>query len=980
MPMTATHPHSAASRGSASPTSHPITVTTAQRSVRFQRFAAELAQLPGTPIEHEDDPLTRIANAHDASHYLLIPQGVVRPQSAEQVARIMAAADRCNLEVSFRSGGTSLSGQASTDALMVDTRRGFQKITVLDQGKRVRVQPGATVTMVNTYLAPYQRKLGPDPASSNACTIGGVVANNSSGMHCGTRFNTYQTLESLQFILPSGTFIDSADPNATTQFREQEPELFAGLEQMRRQILDNPQLVRKIEHQYSMKNTMGYGLNSFLDYENPLDIFTHLLIGSEGTLAYIAEATFRTLEVKPAVSTGLLVFSNLIDASSAVPQLVADGFQTAELLDATSLRVAQQTGSVARSIMNIDVEDHAALLVEFTGDSQEELADRYHSALPNLQQLPLAVPHEMTADAQERGLLWATRNNLYAAVAGARPSGTNALLEDVVVPVQQLGRACDDLTRLFAEHNYPGSVIFGHAKDGNVHFLLNEQFRDAQKLERYKQFTEDMVDVILGYDGSLKAEHGTGRIMAPYIERQFGPELYGIMRRIKDLADPKRMLNPGVIITDDPEDYVRNLKVADPIEKVADHCVECGYCEPVCPSRNLTLTPRQRIVVRREIAAAELRGDTELAEQLREQWQYSGQDTCAVDGMCLTRCPVGINTGDLIRELRADSAGSLAQHSWKAAAQGWEVAAKGGAVAMTVADKLPGTLVEGVTNVARTVLNPDTMPKYKKQLPQGGPWRNTVNTEHADFVFFPACVNEMFGGIDGAGEPALNASQAFEALARRAGLQWRTPQRIGGMCCGTPWKSKGMTKGYAVMQQRVLQALWEASEQGKLPIVCDAASCTEGLQVMRDIVKEAALQDPKWQQLQIVDAMQFTAETLLPALEVRQQLQSLVLHPTCSLTHLGLIPQMQTIAEAIAVEVVIPKRWGCCGYAGDRGMLHPELTATATQAEAAEVNERVYEAYASVNRTCEQGMTEATGHNYQNLLQLLEWATRATAS
>lgn len=973
--MTATHVHSPVPGDAAGPES-PITVTAAARSARFQRFAQELAKYPGESIEHHDDPLTRIANAHDASHYLLIPQGVVRPQSAEQVARIMAAADRCDLEVTFRSGGTSLSGQACTDALMVDTRRGFQDITVLDDGKRVRVQPGATVTMVNSYLAPYKRKLGPDPASSNACTIGGVVANNSSGMHCGTQLNTYQTLDSLKFILPSGTFIDTAAENATAEFREQEPELFEGLTQLRRYILDHPELVRKIEHQYSMKNTMGYGLNSFLDYENPLDIFTHLLIGSEGTLAYIAEATFRTIEVKPEVSTGLLVFSNLIDASSAVPQLVADGFQTAELLDATSLKVAQGNGSAARSIMNIDVVDHAALLVEFTGDTQEELQDRYQAALPNLKSLPLAIPHEMTSDATERGLLWATRNNLYASVAGARPTGTNALLEDVVVPVEKLGMACDDLTKLFAAHNYPGSVIFGHAKDGNVHFLLNEQFRDAQKLERYKIFTEEMVDVILGYDGSLKAEHGTGRIMAPYIERQFGPELYGVMRKIKDLADPKRMLNPGVIITDDPTEYVQNLKVADTIEKVADHCVECGYCEPVCPSRNVTLTPRQRIVVRREIAAAENRGDTELAEQLREQWKYNGQDTCAVDGMCLTRCPVGINTGDLIRQLRADVANPVLQQGWKAAAHGWGMAAKGGSVALSVANRLPSGLLEGITATARKVISEDVMPMYKGQLPGGGPWRKEVTTRHADFVFFPACVNEMFGGIDGDGKPAMNSTQAFQELALRAGLSWRTPKNIGSMCCGTPWKSKGMLKGYAVMQLRVLRGLWDASEEGTIPIVCDAASCTEGLQVMRDVVKEAALQDPKWKKLKIIDAVEYCATTMVPLLEIRRQLQSLVLHPTCSLTHLGLIEEMRTIGAAVSQEVVIPKHWGCCAYAGDRGMLHPELTKSATRQEAAEVNQRKYEAYASVNRTCEQGMTEATGQNYQNLMQLLEWATR----
>ena len=204
----------------------PITHPHADEDPQFRRFLNTLQSNGKEHIDYADDGLSRIAQAHDASHYLLVPRGIMRPDSADQVARIMAAADRCNLQVSFRAGGTSLSGQATTDAVMVDTRRRFQDIEVLDNGRKVRVQPGATIQMVNAYLSLYKRKLGPDPASSSACTIGGVVANNSSGMHCGTQFNTYQTLDSLVFILPSGTVINSADHDAEQQFRTQEPELF----------------------------------------------------------------------------------------------------------------------------------------------------------------------------------------------------------------------------------------------------------------------------------------------------------------------------------------------------------------------------------------------------------------------------------------------------------------------------------------------------------------------------------------------------------------------------------------------------------------------------------------------------------------------------------------------------------------------------------------------------------------------------------
>ncbi|MFW0169789.1 FAD-binding and (Fe-S)-binding domain-containing protein [Rothia sp. P4278] len=940
-------------------------------------FAAELRDITHSDF-FSNSSLDRLAMAHDASHYLLVPGAVVRPQSATDMGKIFAAADRHNLPLTFRSGGTSLSGQAGTEGLLIDTRRHFRGIEVLDGGQRVRVQPGATVQAVNTALAPYGRKLGPDPASISACTIGGVVANNSSGMSSGTEFNTYKTLDSMVFILPSGTVIDTAEPDADAQLAAQEPALHEGLTRLRRQILDNPASVAKIQQQFSMKNTMGYGLNSFVDYELPVKILEHLMIGSEGTLGFVASATYRTLPVLSHVTTGLLTFSNLIDATKAIPQLVEAGTATAELLDATSIRVAQRTGQVPESLAAIEVIDHATLLVEFSGNSAEEITHQQDQAAPMLAGLPTVLPVRMTSDAAERNKLWAARRGLYTTVAGARPSGTNALLEDVVVPVEKLGTTCQSLSELFDAHGYQDSVIFGHAKDGNIHFMLNEQFRDAKLLKRYEAFTEDMVQLILDADGSLKAEHGTGRIMAPYVRRQFGDELYRIMCELKALIDPNNVFNPGVVLSDDPASYIQNLKVAEPVEEEVDRCVECGYCEPVCPSKDLTLTPRQRIVIRREIQAAQAEGNTALADQLATEYTYHGVQTCAVDGMCLTRCPVQINTGDLVRRLRSEQQNKAAAKGWDLAAKNWAAVDSTAGLALTTAKALPFPLPKTATDIGRKLLGTDLVPSYKKDLPAGGKSRAPQPNPRAEIVFFPACVGAMFGGVDSTGAPAPSATEAFTTLCQRAGVEFTVPEGIKSLCCGTPWKSKGYTDGYQHMADRVLDILWAASQGGRLPIVCDASSCTEGLQVMKE---KAAASGPgasgrDYSQLTFIDSVEFAADRLLTALTVTGPIASLALHPTCSVTHLGIASKFVQVAQAISPDAVVPQAWGCCAYAGDRGMLHPELTASATAAEAAEVNSRSFEAYASTNRTCEQGMTEATGHTYQNILQLLEKATR----
>lgn len=235
---------------------------------------------------------------------------------------------------------------------------------------------------------------------------------------------------------------------------------------------------------------------------------------------------------------------------------------------------------------------HAALLVEFQEASPASLAAREEGAAELLASLPLASAAALTTDPVTRAQLWHIRKGLFTTVAEARPSGTNALLEDIAVPVERLGETCERLIELFDKHGYEESVIFGHAKDGNIHFLINERFDDAANLARYEAFTEEMVDLVLARGGTLKAEHGTGRIMAPFVTRQYGDELYDVMWQVKRLIDPEGLLNPGVLLTEDPLGYTRDLKTAPTVESEVDRCVECGYCAPACPSKNITLTPR----------------------------------------------------------------------------------------------------------------------------------------------------------------------------------------------------------------------------------------------------------------------------------------------------------------------------------------------------------------------------------------------------
>ena len=904
------------------------------------------------PDQITDSLFDRVSIANDASHYLLTPTMVAKPKTAQQMSEIFKITQKHALGITFRSGGTSLSGQSVTDSLLVDTRKNFKEIEVLENGLKVRVQPGLTVNRVNASLRKYGRKLGPDPASEIACTIGGVIANNSSGMACGTEFNTYKTLSSLVFVLPSGTLIDSSQTDADEHLRIKEPEIYAGLIALRKRIVEKPQLVEKIKNAYSIKNTMGYGLNSFVDFEKPIDILTHLIVGSEGTLAFIAEATFNTLPLLSKSATSLLIFDELELATKSLPTLKDSDAAVIELLDISSLKVAQREHMADTVLKHLEFKNHAGLLIEYQAETDTQLDGLINNAHQVFKDLPIKSG-ELTKSAEIRNELWHARKGLYAAVAGNRPSGTTALLEDISVPMKHLHETTTHLSELLKKHRYLDSVIFGHAKDGNLHFLLNEKFHDPSSLQRYEDFTQDMVELVLSHDGSLKAEHGTGRIMAPYVKRQFGAELYQIMVDLKRLIDNRNILNPGIIINENSNIHIENLKVSPVIDQEVDKCVECGYCETVCPSKDLTLTPRQRITIRRVKKDAERNNDQELLDAINANYDYQAIDTCAVDGMCATACPVHINTGDLVKRLRSEQQSFVSQSIGSLAASKWSVATNLLSGVLTTAKNLPAPLVESVNKILRSISGENSMPMWNKTLPIGGKERSSLKSSNPDLVYFPSCVNSLYGESD--------IQKAFLNLCEKAGLNVLIPEGIQDLCCGTPWASKGLTQGYEVMALKTKKEIMRQVTKENLVVVSDATSCTHGL---TQIFGET--------QIPVVDVLQFVNEKILPNLKVKTKLSSLALHPTCSGVELGINKHMTSLAEAISEQVILPLDWSCCGFAGDRGLLHPELTESATRKQAQELSSHKYVAYASSNRPCQIGLSIATGQNYVHLVELVD--------
>ncbi len=928
-----------------------------------------------------DRVLTRASDivryASDASPYRLFPKAIVMAHDAADVSKVIAYGRRTSTPVVFRAGGTSLNGQGQTDGILIDVRRHFRGVAVEDDGTRVRVKPGTLLGDANRVLAPYGHKLGPDPASTDIACVGGVLANNSGGMRCGVTYDSYETVRELSFVLPSGTAIDTAGAGAEQRFAEAEPELAAGLLQIRDEILADGELVERIRRKYSIKNTTGYRLCAFLDAETPLEIFRRLLIGSEGTLGFIAEAVFETVRQPARTTVAWLHFPSVDAALEPVQELVGAGARAVELMVAPALIVASYNiRGTPESWRELDPFS-AALLVEFGGCNEGELEAAEVRAAEVLAGRELIREPEFHRDAETIEVYWTVREGMHGLVGKMRAPGTALIVEDVCVPPSQMAEMAKDLQGLLTEHGFlPG--VAGHASAGNLHFMLTPDFAKPEDLRRYDEFMEGLIELVIDrYDGSLKAEHGTGVNMAPFVEREWGPKATELMRRIKRLADPDGVLGPGVLINDDPGVHLRNLKTTPSIEAEVDTCVECGFCEPVCPSRHLTTTPRQRIVLRREMARQA--PGSPVLEALLDEFEYDAIQTCAADSACLLACPVGIDTGKFVKELRATQHSDRAQQLALRLAGRWDAAERAARASLGAASRgrVARAAVRGATRVTRSALSSELLPEWPRNMPYPAPATlPETSRQTAAAVYMPACVNRIFGRARGPGADRKSLAEALVAVSERAGLPLWIPPDVGGHCCATPWTSKGYERGARRMANHTIDALWRWSEGGELPVVCDASSCTLGLTddavgLLSEINAE------RHARMEILDSIAWVSGRLLPRLRVERKLAAVTVHPPCASRHLELDGSLASIAAVLADDVTVPIASTCCGFAGDRGMLHPELPQAAIADEAAEIAGQDFDAHMCSNRTCEIGLQQGTGRPYESFVFALEELTAA---
>lgn len=916
------------------------------------------------------DPLRTLAYGTDASLYRLIPKLVARVDSEDEMRRILALAHQHGTPVTFRAAGTSLSGQAVTDSVLLQLGDGWRGWKIGPDAATITLQPGLIGGHANRYLAPYRRKIGPDPASINTCQIGGIAANNASGMCCGTAQNSYQTLKSMRVMLANGAVLDTGDPASREAFRASHGALLDRLAELGQRTRADAALAERIRAKFKIKNTCGYSLNALVDYEDPFEILQHLMIGSEGTLGFIAEITYHTVEEHTHKATALMIFPDIQTACEAVAALKSQPVAAVELMDRASIRSVENKAGMPAYFKELP-ETAAALLVETRAMDSVSLTAQVEAITAGIAAISTLLPFQFTDRPEEFTQLWAIRQGLFPSVGSARATGTTVIIEDVAVPVPRLAAMTLDLQRLFDKHGYTGSIIFGHALEGNLHFVITPDFANSAETERYKHFMDDVCQMIVHqYDGSLKAEHGTGRNIAPFVELEWGQQAYRLMREIKALFDPRNLLNPGVILNDDPEAHLKHIKPMAAVDPLVDKCIECGFCEPNCPSRALTLSPRQRIVGLREMARLRAAGeDGSRLKTINEAYQYQGIDTCAADSLCSLTCPVGINTGTMMLKQREQQRGKVAH--WVGdlmANQFTSVTAvtRLGLGAANLSHKIFGAWLQGSVIGAARKLSGDRIPLWNRYMPTAGALPKPeakAASNRPRVVYFPSCASRTMGPAKGDPEAdALPVKTA--ALLRKAGFEVILPEDRASLCCGQPFASKGLPEQADAKRAEMEQALRKASRDGQDPIVIDTSPCS--LRLKRNQEQSG---------LKLYDITEFLHDFVLERLALRKLPETVALHPTCSTTHMGLQAKLKAIAERCVEKVVIPDRISCCGWAGDKGFTHPELNASALRDLPAALPDECRSGY-STSRTCEIGLSLHSGRYYRSIVYLVDRCAR----
>ncbi|PAF54244.1 lactate dehydrogenase [Helicobacter sp. 13S00482-2] len=921
-----------------------------------------------------EDYLRRFAYGIDASCYRYIPKLVIKAYNEDEIIKIYALSQKYTIPITFRAAGTSLSGQACSNEVLVITTHNWENIEVKEDGNLIKLSCGVIGSQANEALKPYGKKIGPDPATISSAMIGGILSNNSSGMCCGVKQNSYNTIRSIRVILADGTLLDTSDAKSVENFKQTHQKMIEEILELRKEILADEELKAIILKKYKIKNTTGYSINSLVDFSDVIEIIKHLFIGSEGTLGFISGCEYECVEDYPYKACALLFYENIQIAAKAV-NIFADLqslIQSAEIMDYASLKSVQNFKGIPDIIHQIQ-NHNACILIQTQASDKQILQNNLDSISKAISYIPTVLPPLISDDEKIYSSWWKTRKALLPIAASSRRKGSCVITEDICFQINLLGTGIKMIEKLFEKYGFKDNgIIFGHALSGNIHFIITPILSNKDEFENFESLIKEMSQNIVDLKGSIKAEHGTGRMIAPFVELEWGKKAYEINKKIKHIFDPNNLINPDVIISNNPNIHLKNLKPSTEIEEYLDACMECGFCEKICPSKNLTLTPRGRIGVYREIKRLELSvqsGNTKdipILKELKKDFDYFVDKTCAACKMCSSLCPIEIPTEKIALENRAKKSEGMKEkiahkilHHMKVSTSILGFGLKGSEFTSNILGE------NNLIKLNSSIRNFSTMiPKISKNLPT----QNTYKLKNkffgnTDVIYFTTCINRTFAPSKNMPDQR-SIQEVFESLCAKTKTNIIYPEKIDSMCCGKAFmdykklSEENINKNYLYLDK--------LSKSGKIPIVMDHTACSNHL-----------IENLKSKNLIIYDLNVYIYEFLLPVLKITPINENIGLYTMCAGKKMSQEDKMHTLAKKCTKgKIYIHKNTGCCGFAGDKGFFTPELNQSALEGFSKYYKDKKIKRGFGSSSTCEIGLSDKTGFGWQHIAYLVDECSR----
>ena len=872
------------------------------------------------------DKVSRALYSTDASVYQIEPLGVVIPRSAEAVVQAVDIAARHGVPITPRGGGTSQAGQSIGSGLVLDTSKCLNRILEINpDDKWARVEPGVVLDELNAALRPHQLRFAPDVSSASRATVGGMMANNSSGARSVLYGKTLDHVIEQRVVLSDG---------ALAHFRPLDAAHFAvaaaGDSIEARAYRAIPQLgathAREIERRFPkvLRRVGGYNLDAFVDPSRPVDL-TRIIVGSEGTLGFIVDARLKLVPLPAQKAVLTVEFDHLLDALAATPIILEHGPSAVEVMDDFILSHAKSHPRLEqqRRVM-LSADGSALLCVEFYGDHIDQVIDRMENVERDLQHpRPRMVRRILDAAAQQA--IWSFREAaLGLSTAMKTDDKAISFVEDTAVAPEKLRDYIERFVAIVQRHGTRAGV-YAHASVGCLHVRPVINLKTADGVAKFEAIAHEVADLVLEFGGALSGEHGDGLVRGAFNEQMFGSELYQAFRQVKKTFDPDGLFNPGRIVDTPPiTSHLRygagyatpspmtffDFSDHDGFGRAVEMCSGVGLCRK---TREGTMCPSY-MVTREEAHSTRGRANTlrlamsgQLGEaKLSDAGVHDVLDLCLECRACKSECPVGV---DMARFKSEFLSGYWDRHGLSLAALGFGSAHTAAAWGSRLAP-LSNTLAD--TAIAKWIIEKTIGVDRRRTLPK---WtRNTLRKRSKSKGNGALLFADTFTDYS---DPEIGLA-AIDVM-KAAGIPTEVAPNV---CCGRPLISQGRLSEARQLAAANVHALYDAAERGQA-IVFVEPSCLSAVREDAPDLLRGELQ----QRARVIAKQSVLFEEFLESacaagratLNLKPGPTDVLLHPHCHQRSMGLAAPAKALLSRIPSATVTDLDAGCCGMAGSFG-------------------------------------------------------------